>query len=261
MGLGRGEANQQNRARQPIGERIGGGCPIRDVMRNTASAPPPQMPGPRNTAHRLPTAWLEPQEPLRVTTSQTVGFDERAYVYQSAWLARALATSRPAQHVDISASACFAAIVSAFLPVDFYEFAPLGLNLPNLRTGVLHFDPLPFRDSSLSSVSTAGIIEWLGCDVPGSREDQAALGELARVVCPDGSLLVSLPVGRPRAGSESHRVYTFGQVLDVFPRFELEEFCLISEALAGGKPLMNPEPAVADRQEHGIGCFWLRKIV
>ena len=228
-------------------------------MRNTVWAPPPRVPSATGVAQRLPTAWLEPQEPSRAAATQLPGFDERAYVYQSAWLARALAASRPARHVDISASVCFAAIASAFLPVDFYEFDPLGLSVPNLRTGILDFDPLPFRDGSLASISTAGIIEYLGCEVPGSREDQSALGELARVVAPDGSLLLALPVGRPGSGGPSHRVYTFGQVLDVFPRFELEEFCLISDAIAGGKPLMNPEPALADRQEHGIGCFWLRK--
>ena len=161
--------------------------------------------------------------------------------------------------MDISASACFAAIASAFLHVDFYEFDPLALNLPNLRTGILDFDPLPFRDASLESVSSAGIIEWLGSDARTCGEDMSALRELARVVAPDGSVLIPLPVGQPRPGGGSNRVYTFGQVLDAFEGFELEEFILISDGITGQSPLMNPDPSLVERQEYGIGCFWLRK--
>ena len=191
--------------------------------------------------------------------TQSAAFQDRAFVYQSAWLARALATSRPARHVDISASACFAAIASAFLHVDFYEFDRLTLNLPNLRTGILDFDPLPFRDASLESVSSAGIIEWLGSKGAPPGEDLSALRELARVVAPDGSLLIPLPVGQPRPAGELKRVYSFGQVLDAFEGFELEEFILISDGIAGQGPLMNPDPSLVERQKYGMGCFWLRK--
>lgn len=185
-------------------------------------------------------------------------FADRAAVYQSAWLARALATSRPSRHVDISAGASFAAVASAFVAVDFYEFEPLRLGLKNVRAGILDFDPLPFRSGSLESVSTSGILEHLDGD---GRPDLAAMTELARVVAPDGSLLICLPIGRPRPAAAAPRAYTFGQVLDAFDGFELEEFSLISDALPDGSPLLNPDPSIADRQDHGVGCFWLRKAL
>lgn len=231
-------------------------------MRNpeSAVARPPLRSRPQSPASGLsgsvPTAApLSP--PPRASLAQWGASHDRAHVYQSAWLARALATSKPARHADISSSACFAAVASAFLPVDFYEFDPLGLNLSNLRTGILDFDPLPFRDDSVPSLSSAGVVEWLGPD--GSGQDLQAMRELSRVVAPDGSLLIALPVGRPRAFAGARRAYTFGHVLDLFARFELEEFFLIGEAVAGEQPLMNPDPDLVDRQEYGIGCFWLRK--
>jgi SAM-dependent methyltransferase len=231
-------------------------------MRKTSSTQ--LRPAPRadqDSPSRLPRSWLDaedaspPIEPARRT------FADRAAVYQSAWLARALATSRPPRHVDISAGAAFAAVASAFVPVDFYEFEPLGLDLKNVRAGVLDFDPLPFRANCLASVSTSGILECLEPDDPNPRPDLAAMGELARVVAPDGSLLICLPIGRARDAASGTRAYTFGRVLDAFEGFELEEFSLISDALPDGSPLLNPDPAVADRQEHGVGCFWLRKAL
>jgi len=226
-------------------------------MRKTPSAP--HRPAPQidlASTSRLPSAWLETSEPASELQGRAI--ESTTSVYQSAWLARALATSRPARHVDISASPNFAAIASAFLPVDYYEFEPLRLNLSNLRTGILDFDPLPFRAASLPSVSTAGILEYLDPQLSDRRADLAAMSELARVIAPDGSLFICLPVGRADA-SATHRVYTFGQVLDALDGFELEEFSLISDALPAGRPLKNPDPSVADRQEHGTGCFWFRK--
>jgi SAM-dependent methyltransferase len=222
-------------------------------MRKTPSVPQRQTPpNPLPSAHRLPSAWLETSETVLELPRQTV---ETTSVYQSAWLARALATIRPARHVDISASPTFAAVASAFVPVDYYEFEPLRLNLSSLRTGILDFDPLPFRTASIASISTAGILEYLD---PGSS-DLAAMSELARVIAPDGSLLLCLPLGHPTPSSAA--VYTFGQVLDAFEDFELEEFSLISQTLPGGNPLKNPDPSLADRQEHGTGCFWLRRTL
>ena len=236
----------------PRGCTSGRQMPDTTEMRKTSSAldrPHPQSHLP--SATRFPSAWMEPSEPELGAQARTT--ESRSLVYQSAWLARALATSRPARHVDISASPAFAAVASAFVPVDYYEFEPLRLNLSNLRTGILDFDPLPFRTASLSSVSTAGVIENLAPE----SSDLTAMAELARVIAPDGSLMLCVPVGLPSA--QAPRVYTFGGVLDSFEGFELEEFCLISEALPGGCPLKNPDPSLADRQEHGTGCFWLRK--
>ena len=236
--------------------RVWSGCtlprqtPDTGEMRKTPSAPArPTQQNLHAPGGRLPTAWLEPSEAASASSLRDGG--GAGFAYQAGWLARALSISRPARHVDISASPTFAAIASAFVPVDYYEFEPLGLNLANLRTGTLEFDPLPFRTASVASLSTAGILEYL--------DSEEALSELQRVIAPDGSLLICLPLGRPDDLARAPRVYTFGKVLDAFEGFELEEFVLISDQLAGGGPLLNPDPAIAEQHDHGTGCFWLRK--
>src|SRR4051812_18760932 len=60
------------------------------------------------------------------------GFD-RHYIYHTAWAARVLAGHRPARHLDISSSLYFCSIVSAFVPVEYYEYRPADLRLDNLN--------------------------------------------------------------------------------------------------------------------------------
>src|SRR5690606_27505363 len=49
---------------------------------------------------------------------------DRHYVYHPAWAARIVAKNRPEKHVDISSTLHFCSILSAFVPVDFYDYRP-----------------------------------------------------------------------------------------------------------------------------------------
>src|SRR5690349_6587018 len=71
--------------------------------------------------------WSDSKPCLDDRTSEC-GFD-RHYIYHTAWAARVLARSRLARHVDISSSLYFSAIVSAFVPTEFYEFRQTPLQL------------------------------------------------------------------------------------------------------------------------------------
>lgn len=185
------------------------------------------------------------------------------YVYHSAWAARVLATARPKRHVAIDTCPYFAAIAAAFVPVDYYTVRPPAPTIPGLRTGSVELPMLPFRDGSIPSLSCAGLVESLGfgreADEIDPDADLKAIAQLNRVLAPDGSLLFICPIGKPRVIFDSHRVYSFGQVLDCFEGLDLEEFALIPENGAGAGLLVNPDERVANRQEQGVGCFWLRK--
>ena len=202
---------------------------------------------------RLPVVRAE-----KVNSGQATLTDEAAYAAQSGWLARVLATSRPRRHVDVSSSICFAATASAFVPVDYYSPIPRKMQLPNLRTSVADPQSLPLPDKSVESISCSGIVEKLGL---GDRLDPDAdlkvFAELARVLAPDGSLLLVCPVGKPRVIFDCRRIYGFGQVLDEFEGLELEEFTLIPDG--ADSPLVNPDPSLRNQIAHGGGCFWFRR--
>ena len=102
-------------------------------------------------APRFDLAWKD-RRPYLDDRTPTTGFD-RHYVFHTAWASRIVASLRPARHVDVASSVYFAAIVSAFVPVDFYEYRPAQLDLDGLRCGGAELTKLPFQDDSIPSLS------------------------------------------------------------------------------------------------------------
>jgi hypothetical protein len=84
------------------------------------------------------------------------------YTYYPAWAARVLARTRPAKHVDISSILSFAAIVSAFIAVEFYDFRPAPLRLSNFSGATADLTRLGFSDNSVASLSSMHVIEHIG---------------------------------------------------------------------------------------------------
>lgn len=202
---------------------------------------------------------LPPYESLTEAEDAT---SNRQYMYAAAWAARVLASSKPTRHIDISASPFFAAIASAFVPIDFYQYGTRPTHSVGLRTGTIDFDRLPFRTGSVPSLSCIDLVQRVGSglmgDQPEPEGDQQAMAELKRVLAPDGSLLLVCPVGKPRADSVE-RVYSFGQILDRFEGLDLEEFSLVPDAPADRPLLVNPDEHLAAQQSYGYGCFWFRR--
>jgi SAM-dependent methyltransferase len=211
---------------------------------------------PRFTLH-----WSERWPCLNDRTGVT-SFD-RHYVYHTAWAARMLAALRPARHVDISSSLYFCSIVSAFLPVDFYDYRPADLRLSGLTSQSADLLNLPFADGSLTSLSCMHVIEHIGLGRYGDpfdpEGDLKAMAELKRVLAVGGYLLFVVPVGRPRIQFNAHRIYSYRQVIHEFQELELIEFTLIPEFAAGGGPIAGATEAQADAETYGCGCFLFRK--
>jgi SAM-dependent methyltransferase len=197
--------------------------------------------------------------------TSTTGFD-RHYVFHTAWASRVLAESRPALHVDISSSLYFVANVSAFVPVEFYDYRPAELGLSNLHCKRGDLLALPFETNSVASISCMHVVEHVGLGRYGDALDYdgdlKAAAELKRVVKPGGQLLFVVPMGGASVIQfNAHRIYTYEHVISLFPGFRLREFALIPDNPADGGLVRNAPPPLADRQFYGCGCFCLEKIV
>lgn len=185
------------------------------------------------------------------------------YLYHMAWAARVLLRTRPGRHVDFSSHVHFVGIMSGVIEIDYYEFRRPDIQLDNLHCHSADLTALPFEDQSLQSISCMHVMEHLGLGRYGDPLDPGAdlvgMRELRRVLAVGGNLLFVVPVGRPRVEFNAHRVYSWQQVIDGFPGLELHRFALIKEAF-GGSALIDPATReMADREDHGCGCFWFRK--
>jgi SAM-dependent methyltransferase len=193
--------------------------------------------------------------------TMTTGFD-RHYVYHLAWAARILALERPERHVDVGSSLHFPSIVSAFLPIEFYDYRPAELQLDQLSAQRGDLLDLPFADRSLSSLSCMHTVEHVGLGRYGDPIDYdgdlKAMNELQRVLAPGGSLLFVVPVGRPRIVFNAHRIYSYEQIADAFANLELAEFALIPERGPTGL-VRHADPLTVKGEEYACGCFHLRR--
>ncbi|QSH39042.1 DUF268 domain-containing protein [Candidatus Kaiserbacteria bacterium] len=191
------------------------------------------------------------------------GFD-RHYVYHTSWAARVLREINPKEHTDIASSLFFSSIVSAFIPIKFFDYRPADLELDNLETGSVDLTRLDFADDSIPSLSCMHTLEHIGLGRYGDpidpEGDKKAAKELARVVSEGGSLLFVVPIGeKALIEFNAHRIYTYTQVLELFPGLELEEFSLIPEYSERGGLIRNADPALLEGEHYACGCFWFKK--
>jgi SAM-dependent methyltransferase len=165
--------------------------------------------------------------------------------------------------VDISSSLHFCTVVSAFIPVKFYDFRPADLKLSQLATDRADLFSLPFEDSSVHSLSCMHVVEHVGLgrygDSLNPNGDLEAIGELQRVLATGGSLLFVVPVGKPRIMFDAHRIYSYEQILRYFQGIRLEEFALIPDSSDPSGIIYNASKEIADTQRYGCGCFWFKK--
>jgi hypothetical protein len=82
-----------------------------------------------------------------------------------------LAKIKPAEHIDISSILSFSTIVSAFVPVKFYDYRPAVLEISNYHSGFADLKQLPFPDNSVESLSCMHTIEHIGLGRYGDELD------------------------------------------------------------------------------------------
>lgn len=187
-------------------------------------------------------------------------FDQH-YIYHPAWAARVLYETKPEYHIDISSILSFSTIVSAFIPVKFYDYRPADININKLETGFADLVKLPFDDNSQPSVSCMHTIEHIGLGRYGDPLDPdgdiKAINELKRIVSNGGNLLFVTPVGQPKIEFNAHRIYSFENIIEYFFPLQLHQFSLVPDI---GGFIDNANPNLVKEQQYGCGCFWFKKV-
>jgi hypothetical protein len=196
---------------------------------------------------------------IRGENTSTTFFDGH-YIYHPAWAARVIKGIKPAKHIDISSTLHFCTMLSAYLPVEFYDYRPAKLNLSHLTCGSADLTCLHFETGSIHSLSCMHTVEHIGLGRYGDPLDPdgdlKAISELIRVVAPGGNLLFVVPVGQPHLFFNAHRIYSFEMIMDYFKGMELHDFSLIDDKQVFHSPANS---SLVSAQQYGCGCFWFQK--
>ena len=197
--------------------------------------------------------------PCLFDKTSTTGFDPH-YLYHPAWAARIVAELKPSKHIDISSILHFSTLVSAFVPVEFYDYRPAKIFLPNLKTEAGDLLNIPFETNSVESLSCMHTIEHVGLgrygDVIDPDSDLKAASELERVVKTGGTLIFVSPItGKPRIEFNAHRIYSYDQIEAMFPGMTIKEFSLIPDDFKKNGIIKNASKELANAQDWGCGLF------
>jgi hypothetical protein len=91
--------------------------------------------------------------------------------------------------------------------------------------------------------------------------DLKAIKGLKKVLAKDGSLLIVVPVGKPRIEFNAHRIYSYEQIISYFVDDEvyLQEFAFIPEFEKDGGIVRGVNPDLVKSSHYACGCFWFKK--
>jgi SAM-dependent methyltransferase len=183
------------------------------------------------------------------------------YFHQDLWAAEYLYARGIRSHVDAGSRVDgFIAHILPFCDVTYVDIRPLDLQHERFRFRRGSLTALPFADGSVVSLSCLHVIEHVGLGRYGDPVDPdgyvAAARELARVLAPGGTLLLSTPVGRERVCFDAHRVFDPSTIADALAGLRLDAFSLIDDA----NRMHTPSSFDAARDcEYGCGLFVFSK--
>lgn len=213
------------------------------------------------SAPRFSMLWKD-RKPQLYDNTKATPFDGH-YTYHPAWAARIIAKESPTKHIDIASILTFSTMLSAFIPVEFYDYRPAKITLDDLKTEHADLLSLPFESGSIESLSCLHTLEHVGLGRYGDpldpNGDIRAINELIRVLAPGGNLLIAVPMGAPKIEFNAHRVYSYEQITNYFKDLTLQDFSLIPDNALDIGMISPATKDQADTQRYGCGCFWFKK--
>lgn len=159
---------------------------------------------------------------------------DKHYVYMDRWAFKKILVNMPHEHVDIGSSIRFLSMTSTVSKVKFVDIRPVALDFDNFECVEGSILNLPFKDSSISSLSCLHVAEHIGLGRYGDPLDPLgtvkACKELQRVLSQGGKFYFAVPIGKPAVYFNAHRVFDPEIIPEYFSDLKLIEFSAVNDS-------------------------------
>lgn len=205
-----------------------------------------------------PIKLMDTYPVLSEKTAETP-FDSH-YFYQDIWAYKKIYATKPKAHTDVGSRIIFVGLLSAITKTTFIDIRPLNVNLENFESLRGTLLAMPYKNSSVSSLSCLHVAEHIGLGRYGDPLDpfgtKKACKELSRILALGGNLFFSLPVGKPRLCFNAHRIHTPKQIISYFKKLKLVELSGVDD---NGNFIKNIDIDILENSNYACGLFWFTK--
>lgn len=182
------------------------------------------------------------------------------YFYHPIWAFNRIINNKPKEHVDIASDYRVSGYLSNFIKTTFIDIRPVKISLKNLEIKKGSAIALPYKDSSISSLSCLHVIEHIGLGRYGDPIDPngtiKACKEFKRVLKKEGLLYLAVPIGREKICFNAHRVFNPDTIINYLQPLMLVEFSVITDE---EKYLQFVSPKKYANQDYACGLFIFKK--
>lgn len=182
------------------------------------------------------------------------------YFYYPIWAFDRIIKNKSKEHVDIASDYRLSGYLSRFIKTTFIDIRPIKTSLNNLEIKKGTALQLPYKNSSVSSLSCLHVIEHIGLGRYGDPIDPdgtiKACQEFKRVLKKDGLLYIATPIGKEKIYFNAHRVFNPQTIINYLNPLKLIEFSVIIDS---GKFIENTDSNKFRDENYGCGLFIFRK--
>ncbi len=192
-----------------------------------------------------------------------------SYFYQDRLVATWIKEAEPLYHYDVGSRLDgFIGSLSVFREVDVIDIRPQPFAVPNVRfhqMDLMHELPSEWVEKA-ESLSCLHTIEHFGLGRYGDSIDVnghlKGLAQLKKMVCQDGILYLSTPIGPQRVEFNAHRIFSVSTLLGWFADgWEIERFAVLNDLNQLIEPSVNDYQGIAENYgcRTGVGIIAARK--